>query len=98
MYSVFLCAVVRLVMILFTNGKQKDRAEEINVEQDLKTVLYEGIIYSVVLTFCAACLAMRSGDVLLDVVLHFETAAEHYLKTILVYIEVLTQTKNLQGL
>lgn len=32
-------------MILFTNGKQKDREEEINVEQDLKTILDEGIIY-----------------------------------------------------
>lgn len=44
-YTVFLCAVVRLVMILFSNGKQKDREEEINVVQDLKTVLSEGIIY-----------------------------------------------------
>lgn len=50
-------------MILFTNGKQKDREEEINVEQDLKTILNEGIIYYI-LTFCTACLAMRSGGVL----------------------------------
>lgn len=55
-------AVVRFLMILFTNGKQKDRVKEINVEQDLKTILDKGIIYYI-LTLCTACLAMRSSDV-----------------------------------
>lgn len=33
--------------VLLTDGKQKERGEEINVEQGLKIMLGEGIIYSV---------------------------------------------------